>query len=36
MADQQESNTKVKLLRQAQKKYGNLLCDEDEEDEGAW
>jgi hypothetical protein len=34
MADQKESDAKMKLLRQAAKKYGNLLCDEDEVDEG--
>jgi hypothetical protein len=33
-ADQQDSNAKIKLLRQALKKYNNLLTDEDEEDEG--
>lgn len=35
LADQKESDAKIKLLRQAAKKYGNLLCDEDEVDEGA-
>ena len=35
LADQKESDVKIKLLRQAAKKYGNLLCDEDEVDEGA-
>ena len=34
LADQQESNHKIKLLKQALKKYNNLLCDEDEQDEG--
>lgn len=36
LADQQESNHKIKLLKQALKKYNNLLCDEDEEDEGEY
>lgn len=33
LADQADSAVKIKLLKTAMKKYSNLLCDEDEENE---